>query len=211
MTLEAIKRSIMDEAEDKASDLEKEASMESERIVSEAEERAKRIMKDAERDAEREAQRLRMESKASAEVEANALLLEARGEAVERSLGGVMSQLAKEVQKASIRKLLEQGIKDFAEASGGREIVVRTGRRNAEAVKGLDARVEYADIDGFILSTSDSKIELDATLGSILESQKDTARRLVYEELFHGAGAAEPARRAPKRKAAHAKMERGKK
>lgn len=195
MTLDAIRKSILDEAEENASSMEKESSKEAERIINDAESRAKQIMKDAEKDAEREAERLRKESKAAAEIEAGSMLLQAQGEAIERAVGETMEQLAKEARKANMRKLVEQAIREFAEASGGREIVVRAGKKYADMVKGVDARVEYDnDVDGFVLSTSDSKISLNATVESLLESQSDAARRLAYDELFRaGSKGAKPA------------------
>jgi vacuolar-type H+-ATPase subunit E/Vma4 len=184
MTLDAIRKTILEDAEKKAEEIAGEGTSEASRITKEAEDKAKAIIKDAEHEAQREAERLRKESDAGVEIEANSMLLSARGEAVERSLRKVLSGAEEHIQKEDMKKLLEQGIKQFSQITPESSIVIRTSKKNAPLLKGYEHRVEYKDIDGFMLCTSDGKIALNATVGNIVQSSAENARRIIAEELF---------------------------
>ncbi len=198
MSLDAIKKSILSEAGARASAIDDEASSEAKRILKEADERAKSIIGRAERDAKAEAERLAKESQAGAETEASAMMLEAKGAAVERALKKVSAQVERAVSKDYSKKLLDSGLKQFKEISGDSP-VIRTAKRNAGMLKGGKYRVEYEDIDGFILSTEDGKISLNATVQSVVGKSLDGARRLISKELFGEARKTQA--RAPKAKA----------
>ncbi len=184
MTLEAIRKSLEKEAGSKASDMEKEASAEAERIISDAKQRAKQVANEIEARAANEMEKMQMESRASADIEAGAMLLEAQGEAVERSLRNVMSALSKEIGKTDMKKLLEKGLKEFEKSYGSRGLIISVSKKNAAIAKGLGAKVEYMDDNGFVITTEDGKIALNASAESLLASEKGSARSLVYEGLF---------------------------
>jgi vacuolar-type H+-ATPase subunit E/Vma4 len=185
MSLDAIRKSILSEAEAKASAMESEAGKEAQRIVEEAEEKAKEILKNAESDARKEADRMNREARAGAEMEANSMLLEARGEAVERAMRKVLKGAEEELEERGMKKIFDQSIKQFRDVSGG-DFKIKTGRKNADLFKGSAYEVEYGDIDGFMLYADRGKVALNATVGSIVARQADSARKLISSKLFGG-------------------------
>ncbi len=183
MSLDAIRKSILSEAEEKASAMQSEAEKEAQKIVREAEEKAKEILRNAEADARKEAERMNKEAQAGAEMEANSMLLEARGAAVERSLKRVLSAAQDEISKTGMKKILDQSVKQFKEISAG-NFVIKTGKKNADLFKKSAYEVEYGDVNGFMLYADQGKVALNATVESIVNKDADTARRLISDELF---------------------------
>lgn len=184
MTLDAIKKSILSEAEEKSSAIDSDAERESAQLVKEADEKAKGIMKSAEQEATKEADRIRKEGEAGAEIESRSIIFSARGRAVERALKKVMSKVQSDVKNENMLKVFNSGLKQFKEISGHDDIIVKTNKKNASLLKGKDFEVEYGDIDGFMFYTSDRKIALNATVDSIVNDQQDLARKLIADELF---------------------------
>ncbi len=185
MSLDAIRKSILGEAESKVKEEQGEADAEAERIVKEAQARAKEILKRGEDAARREEERMRLEAAAGLETERNTLVIEAKGRVVEQALAQVRREVERRVRADGLERILKSGVKQFAEASGGAEYVVRTSKRNASLVKGKQ-KVEYGDVDGFILSTPDGKLSLNATVETVVEYGIDGIRRMVADELFSG-------------------------
>lgn len=207
MSLDSIRKSIMSDAESKASAADSEASKEASQIVKEAEAKAKEILRNAQVEAEKEASRVKNEALAGAEMEANSMILQARGAAVERSLKRVINDLKDELSREYPKKIFDQSVKQFKEIAEG-DIVVKTGKKNAALMKGVKYKVEYADVDGFMLYEESGKIALNATVESIAGKEMDNARRFIADELFSGrersALAPKKAKSAPKQKKAKA-------
>ncbi len=207
MSLDAIKKSIISDAQAKASAIDSEASSESKRIVKEAEEKAKGILSRADSEAKTEADRLVKEARAGAETEANSMILEARGAAIERALKSVSSSVEKTISHEYSKKLFESGLAQFREVSNSTPKVM-TSKKNANLLKGTKFGVEYSEIDGFIFSTDDGRIRLNASVDSVVEKSLDGARKLISKELFGGHTA--PKLR-PERKQKPAAAKKGKK
>lgn len=184
MSLEAIRKSILSEAEAKAKAERGEADAEAERIVSGAHEKAKATFKQAQDEARLEGERMRREAAAGLETERNTMVIEAKGKVVEQALGRVRSEIEREIEKEDLERILKAGIKQFSEVSGG-EMVVRTSKRNAALIKGK-YKVEYADVDGFVLCTPDKRIALNATVDSVVDRSLDEVRKMVAGEAFTG-------------------------
>jgi len=209
MSLDAIKKSIISQAESKESAIDHEASDEASMIIKEAEDRAKRIIKDAESEAAREAQRMVKEAEAGADIEANSLIMSARGEAVERVLKRVMDGVGSQLSKQGMKKILDQSMKQFKQISQGGDIMIKTGRKNAPLFKDSKYEVEYGDIDGFMLYLDSGKVAINATVSSIVEHEREYARKVISSELFHAGSRRRSTQKAPKaakqRKAAGSK------
>lgn len=196
MSLDAIKKTIISEAEEKASDIESEGTKQAHAITKEAEDKAAQILKDAELNAKKEAERMHKEAQAGAEMEANSMLLEAKGDVIERSLKKVLSEAEDDISKNEMKAILNQSIKQFKEISGG-SFTIKTGKKNADLLKNTAYQVEYGDVDGFMLYTDHGKIALNATVSKIVEKQADNARKLIEKEVF-----GESKQSAPKKKVA---------
>ncbi len=185
MSLEAIRKSILGEAESKAKAEQSEAESEAAKIVREAQERAKSILKQAEDDARREEERMRLEATAGLETERNAMIIEAKGKVVEQALGQVRGDVERKVRQEGMEKILKSGLKQFGSVYPGNDFVVRTSKGNASLVKGKQ-KVEIASVDGFVLTTPDRKIALNATVDSIVNDSMDDIRKMVADEIFSG-------------------------
>jgi V/A-type H+-transporting ATPase subunit E len=217
MSLDAIKKSILSDAEARASAMDGDADSEARRILKEADEKAKTILKDAELAAAAESERLRKEAQASAETEANSILLEAKGEAVERALKKVVSQAERTLSKDYAKRLFDSGLRQFKEISGPR-MVIKTSKKNAAMFRGGKYNVEYADISGFMFYTEDGKIALNATIPNIVDKEKDVARKFISRELFAETGTRPGVKRVhagkagrPKKAAKAGRKQKGKK
>ncbi len=184
MSLEAIRKNILAEAEEKAKAINAQASSEAGAISGEAEARAREIVKAAEEESRREVARLWKESEAGLETEKSTMITEARGAVLEKALKTVRSDAERSLAKDNMQGILKSGLRQFSSITGGNEAVIRTSRRNAHLVKGRGNRVEYGDINGFVFSTHDGKISLNATVESIVDRELDTIRKLVADEIF---------------------------
>ncbi|MDE1834502.1 MAG: hypothetical protein KGH64_04145, partial [Candidatus Micrarchaeota archaeon] len=178
MSLDSIRKSIISEAQSKASAIEEEGNAQARRIVKEAEDKAKAILKDMQEQADHEADRLAKESEAGAETEANSMLLEAKGQAVERSLRKVLDGAQTSISKNAMKEILKESIKQFKELSGG-NFTIKTSKKNEAMFKGTAYEVEYSDIDGFMLYADHGKIALNATVSSVVQHRTDEARKII--------------------------------
>ncbi len=207
MSLDAIRKTILSEAEARAQAIQSDADKQAQRIVKEAEDKARDIVKNAQEDAHKEAERLNKEAQAAAEMEANSMLLEAKGQAVERALKRVLGGAEDELSKSGMKRILDQSVKQFKEVSNG-NFTIKTGKKNAELLKKSGNDVEYGAVNGFMLYADNGKVALNATVESIVERQADNARKLISKELF-GAGETRAPRKAkapaPKKNAKAAK------
>lgn len=213
MSLDAIKKSILSDAESKASAIDAEAESEVRLILKEAEDRSVALIKKAEHDAKAESDRLAKEVQAGAETEANSLMLEAKGAAIERALNKVTEQAERTLSRDYSKKLFDNGLKQFKVVSNS-DAVIKTGKRNAAMFKNSKYNVEYADIDGFMFYTEDRKIALNATVPSMVDKEKDVARKFISRELFSEGGSRSKPKKTAKaavpKKEKHAKKQKGK-
>ena len=185
MSLEAIRKSILGEAEAKAKAEQSEADSEAAKIVRDAQERAKAILTQAEDEARREEERMRLEAAAGLETERNAMVIEAKGKVIEHFLGQVREDISRRVRQEGMEKILKSSLKQFASVYPGNDFVVRTSKKNASLVKGRQ-KVEVASVDGFVIATPDRKIALNATVDSVVDGNMDDIRKMVADEIFSG-------------------------
>jgi vacuolar-type H+-ATPase subunit E/Vma4 len=185
MSLEAIRKSILGEAESKAKAEQSEADAQAAAIIKDAEDRAKGILKQAEEEARHEEGRMRLEASSGLETERNSMVIEAKSKVIESILDQVRKEVARRVREEGMEKVLKSGLKQFAEVYQGSDFVIRTSKRNAAMVKGKHT-IEVDNVDGFIISTPDRKIALNATVDAIVESSIDEIRKMVADEVFSG-------------------------
>ena len=185
MSLEAIRKSILGEAESKAKAEQSEADAQAAAIIKDAESRAKDILKQAEEEARREEGRMRLEASSGLETERNSMVIEAKSKVIESILDQVRKEVARRVREEGMEKVLKSGLRQFAEVYQGSDFVIRTNKTNAAIAKGKHT-VEIDNVDGFIISTPDRKIALNATVDAIVEGSIDEIRKMVADEVFSG-------------------------
>ncbi len=185
MSLEAIRKSILGEAESKAKAEQSEASSEAEKMVKEAESKAKALLKQAEAEAKAEETRMRNEAAAGLETERNAMVIEAKGKVVEKVLDSVKGQVERNIKSSNMDRMFKAAMKQFSELGDADDAVIRTSKKNAALMKGRH-NVEYTNVDGFVISTDDGKISLNATVDALVEGKTEEIRKIVSEEVFTG-------------------------
>ncbi|MEM3839301.1 MAG: V-type ATP synthase subunit E [Candidatus Micrarchaeaceae archaeon] len=183
MSLEAIRKSIIEEAEAKAKAERQAAEAEAAKILKEAKDRADSLLKEAEEEARREAERMRMEAEAGLETERNSAILESKGRVIEEALKHVRKEVEDRIRSEGMGKILNAALKQFSEVYQGSDFVIKTNKKNVALVKDKGT-VEAGDVDGFVLSTPDGRIALNATVASIVDNRIDGIRKMVANELF---------------------------
>ncbi len=186
MPLDAIKKSILADAEKRAEALNSEANAEASRILAEARESADASLRQAKEEAAKEAKRIRDENAAGLESERNAMIMGAKSHVIEHALKDVRSEAVRNLEKQNLEEILKKGIKHFSALTGNGGIIVKTSKKNAQFVDTKKYEVEFGDIEGFMLYTPDRKVALNATVDSIVDREMDTIRRIVADEIFTG-------------------------
>lgn len=203
MSLDAIRSRISSDAEKEAKRIEAEAADEAGRILDEASSKAKEITRKAQDEAKAEADRMKKENSAALDSETEAILMDARNAAVDRALKQVKSSVEREIFKVGAERILKKAIKEFTAVTGSKNLKLKMNKRNAALLKGIEARREYDDTDGFVIENEDGTARLVLTPEGITEKYADAIRKEVAASLFKGNGAQRS--RAPSRKAAKPK------
>ena len=184
MGLESIRKNILKDAAEKSAEISGEARGEAGRITKEANEKAKSIIKAAEEDSKAEAERLRKEAEAGAEMEANSIILSAKGEVIERSLARVMSEVKTELSKNYTKKIFDSGMRQFSQIADKDEMMVKTSKKNAALLKNFPGYIRYENVNGFVFSTKDGKVSLNAEIEEIARKQEEYAKKEIDTGLF---------------------------
>ncbi len=211
MSLNELRNEIEKEAKSSVSRIRKEGSDEEKRILKEAEEKAKEILKEAELEAEAIRERIRKEGDANIEMERKSILLQAREEVLEKEISKIREKIKSEAKK-NYEKIFDGAIKKFSQIVQKKDIVVCTGKENMRILKEHGIGGEYEDIDGFILSSKDNSISLDATIQHMIESNIESVKNFALDSFFGELPEAreeKEGREAPKKKAGMTKRTKG--
>ena len=216
MALSDIKRNIEEQAKREASGIRESASEETKAIIEDARSRAKCMLQGAEKQTEEELKRLREESEASTELLVKNIVLSARDEALSDEVSKAKRLLAKSVRASqSYAKILKSAVKQAQEVAPQDELVITVSKEDRQKLADTESRIEVKETGGgIIIRSKNGSIEIDATVGKLIESKLETIRNALMAELFgekHPQHAAAPAkaRSAPKpaaKKAAKVKV-----
>ncbi len=187
MALDAIKHSIIADAQAKAAAIDKDGSAKAKAILDQARIRADKILEEAGKQAEAEAERINSESKAGAEIEANVIILEAKGLVIEQALSELLALAKKELIKSGMKTILADAIKQFRRLTDD-ELIVFAGPAAYAVGKISGATLKRGDVEGFILSNASGTITIEASIDAIIRSETDSARSILLPELFGYSG-----------------------
>ena len=211
MSLNELRNEIEKEAKGSVSSIRKEGSDEEKRILKEADEKAKEILKEAELEAEAIRERIRKEGDANIEMERRSILLRAREEVLEKEISKIRERIESEAKK-NYEKILDDAIKRFSQIVQKKEMVVYTGKENMKILKEHGIGGEYEDIDGFVLSSKDNSVSLDATIQHMVESNIDSVKNFALNSFFGELPEArkeKEGRETPKKKTGRTKRTKG--
>lgn len=184
MSLEEIRKTIEKEARAEADRVTEEGDREADSAVAEAKQKALEILKAAKAEAQKEADRIKREMLSGAEMEANGIILAAKESVLEHGVGPVMRASVRELSGKKSDKLIESAVKSFGKLAPKGEIVVKTGKKNIQAVRNLGFLAVEGSRDELTLSTKDGRISLDASAKSIVEQHEKEARSILAARLF---------------------------
>jgi len=183
MALEELRRDIEHEARLAASKLDSEGEAEAKAIVENAKKSANEMRKKAIEGANAEAEQRKRENLIALEMELSSMLSAAKEESLDRQMKQFGALVAKRLQ-ASEQSLIKSALKSFSELMPLEHSVIRIDKRNAQLAKQYGSEIESAEIKGIVISSPDKKITADASIDGLLESHKDTMRRILSKAMF---------------------------
>ncbi|WP_299232787.1 V-type ATP synthase subunit E [Natronomonas sp.] len=191
MSLETVVEDIRDEARARAMEIRSEGEERAEEIVSEAEDDAEEIKAEAERDAERAIEQEREQKLSSAKLEAKQERLDARRRVIEEIKGDVEAEIAaiEGDERAELtRTLLDAAAAEFGDA----DAVTVHGRADDEELletileeyEGFSVGEPTDCLGGVVVESDASRVRVDNTFDSVLESAWDDNLREISARLF---------------------------
>lgn len=191
MSLETIVEDIREEARSRADAIREEAEAEAEDIIADAEEDADAIITEAEREAEREIERERDQQLSSANLEAKQARLEARRDILESIREDVESRI--EAIDGSDREDLTRELLDAAanEFTASDDVAVYGRADDADLIQsllseydGYEYAGEYECLGGVVVESEASRLRVNNTFDSVLESVWDEELKRISARLF---------------------------
>ena len=191
MSLETVVEDIRQTARERADEIVEEAEAEADAIVEEAEAEADDILEEAEREAEREIARERDQRRSSATLEAKQARLEARRdqlEAVREAVEQAIADLEGDTREELTRALFEAAAEEFDDADG---VQVYGAEGDAELIEAIaedhDGYAYGGTVDclgGVVVESEASRLRVNNTFDSVLESVWDDELRAISDRLF---------------------------
>lgn len=176
MGLQEIKSDILNEAQQKADEIEKEAEEERERIIEEAKKEAEEIRQEYEEQLEEEKENLRKQAFSNARMKAKESKLNAK----EEYLSKVFIEFRKELEELTgkeresyVKNCLEKVEFDVGKVIGGEEFE-----------ESVDRDFEEKDVAGVIVVSEDDTRRQDFTFDKIVQQFKNQHRKQVADKLF---------------------------
>lgn len=183
MPLEELQKSIEQEAKATASKMQTEADSESERIVAASKEAAAALKKKSKEDALAEVAQKEKDTLTALEIETSNILSTAKEESISRYLKEFDAVIKKKLQ-AKQKDIIKSALRSFSDVVPLQQATVKIDRKNVDLVKEAVANIEYANIDGIVISSADKRINADATVDGLMESNADAARRILSKGMF---------------------------
>ena len=191
MSLDTVVEDIREEARERAEEIREAADDEAESIVAEAEADAEEILADAEQEVEREIEQLREQRVSSARLEAKQRRLEARRDVlaeVRESVEERLASLDEETRESLTRALLDAAGEEFDEDDS---VQVYTREADTDLLEEILADYEGYELagtreclGGVVLESEASRVRVNNTLDSVLETVWDEELRKVSDRLF---------------------------
>lgn len=190
MSLESVAEDIRQQARAEAEAIREEADERAEEIVADAEAEAEEIVENREREVERQAEQEREQTLSSAKLEAKQLRLRARRDALDDVRAAVEDRIAGiegAERERLTRTLLEAALSEFDEGESlvvhGREADVDLLRELADADR-LTVGDPIECLGGVVVEGSRTRVRVDNTFDSVLESVWDEQLREISDRLF---------------------------
>ncbi len=192
MSLETVAEDIRDEARERAAEIRAAAEERADEITAEAEQDADDIVAEAERQAEREIAQEREQKLSSAKLEAKQDRLEARRDAladVREALEEHVASLSGDEREELTRELLDAASEEFD--AGSVQVYARAS--DAALVEGIlddydgyEYAGEYDCLGGVVVESTESRVRVNNTFDSVLETVWEDNLKDISARLFDG-------------------------
>jgi V/A-type H+-transporting ATPase subunit E len=191
MSLDNVVEDIRDEARARAEEIREQGEHRAEEIIETAETDAEELLEAREADVERQIEQEREQALSSAKLEAKQERLEARRDVLEdvrEQVESEITDLSGEKRKELTRSLLEAAAPEFEDE----ESVSVYGRADDEELledllaeyDGFEYAGEYDCLGGAVVEGTDSRVRVNNTFDSVLESVWQDSLKDVSEKLF---------------------------
>jgi V/A-type H+-transporting ATPase subunit E len=191
MSLDTVVEDIRDEARAREEEILSEADAKAEEIVADAEEDAEAIRAEKEREVEAEIEQEREQKLSSAKLEAKQERLEARRTVLEEVREAVEQEVANlggDTREELTRELLDAATTEFDDGAA----VEVYGRPDDEQLledilddyDGYEYAGEYDCLGGVVVESEGSRVRVNNTFDSVLETVWDDNLRSISEQLF---------------------------
>lgn len=193
MSMETVVQDIREEAQERAQAIRAEAEEEAETIVSEAEAEADSIREDRAQAAEREVEQEREQKLSSAKLEAKQERLSARRDVLEDVREQVEAEIAGlegDTREELTRSLVDAAATEFPDDADvdvfGRADDEALIERVLEDYDGYAYAGEYECLGGVVVESDASRVRVNNTFDSVLETVWEENLRDVSSRLFEG-------------------------
>ena len=186
MSMENLKKSLLQEAEKEASAITSKAEKEASAIISAAREEARKRKEEARARAKGLVAAEKTEKLSGAQLRAKKIVSEAKSKVVEENLGIVWREFSKLPDEKNYGGLLKKWIAE-AEKSLGGKTVVSVNEKDAKIAKKFSKNVSAKVVDiagGAIIFSQDGKVSIDSSLESVFRHNGPEARKIVFNDLF---------------------------
>ena len=185
MSMENLKKSLLQEAEKEASAITSKAEKEASAIISAAREEARKRKEEARARAKSLVAAEKTEKLSAAQLRAKKIVSEAKSKVVEENLGIVWREFSKLPDEKNYGGLLKKWIAE-AEKSLGGKTVVSVNEKDAKIAKKFSKNVSAKVVDiagGAIIFSQDGKVSIDSSLESVFRHNEPEARKIVFNDL----------------------------
>lgn len=191
MSLDTVAEDITDDARERAERIEREAEERYEEIIAEAESDAEEIVEERTREIETEIEREREQKLSSAKLEAKQKRLEARRDVLEdvrEETESRVGNLSGDEREELTRVLLDDAATEFADDSSVRVYGRADDSQLLESIlseyENFDYAGEFDCLGGVVTESEASRVRVNNTFDSVLDSVWEDELRAVSERLF---------------------------
>lgn len=138
----------------------------------------------AEQDAMRTVENERRERLSWAKLEGKRIIAEAKEDAVKNAFDSLISRLKAYSGTRQYSEKMKPRISSAVKEIGGKAVIrVRRGEKRISA-NGAGVRRDAEIMGGAIVESRDGKLRIDLSLEAMLDANRDTLRKAIYEEMF---------------------------
>ena len=183
MALEELSRNIEHDAKLAASKMNAEGESAAKAILDEATHKAGAARKMAKADAHEEVEQRKRDMLIALEIEAGNILSMAKEECTDTELRQLVAAVKKRLQ-AREQEVIKSALKNFSTIVPLKDSMARVSKRNANIVRSSVAKIVPEELQGVILSSTDGRVSVDASVDGLVGSNAETIRRVLSKELF---------------------------